>query len=267
MDVTDILRDRMHEPAGLPGMMSVSVLLHGALVVGLLVAPRGWLQRAAQAPRSPMMITLGGGGEGPRNGGLTPVGGRAVQVQTPPEAVVPKREAVLPPAAKTPEMTVPRETKPVKPVKATVAPPVKQAPDEAHGRTPTHGPESRPGNELVETGARGLGFGGLSTGGGPGTGSTLDVADFCCPQYIAVMIERIRSGWSQHAEVAGSVVIKYTIERDGRITQTSVEKTSGYETLDIAARTAVAITRQLPPLPQEFPNPTLTVHLNFQYQR
>jgi TonB family protein len=264
MDVTDILRDRMHEPAGLPGMMSVSVLLHGALVIGLLFAPRAWLQRAAEAPRSPMMITLGGGGEGPRNGGMTPVGGRAVQVQTPPEAVVPKREAVLPPAAKTPEMTVPRRE--AKPVKAAVVPPVKQAPDEAHGRTPTHGPESRSGNELVETGARGLGFG-LSTGGGPGTGSTLDVADFCCPQYIAVMIERIRSAWSQHAEVAGSAVIKFTIERDGRITETSVEKTSGYETLDIAARTAVAITRQLPPLPQEFPNPTLTVHLNFQYQR
>jgi len=123
----------------------------------------------------------------------------------------------------------------------TAAVPVKQAPDEAHGRAPTHGPEPRTGNEVVETGARGLGFG-LSTGGGPGTGSTLDVADFCCPQYIAVMIERIRSAWSQHAEVAGTTVIKFTIERDGRITETSVEKTSGYETLDIAARTAVAIT-------------------------
>jgi protein TonB len=262
MDVTDILRDRMHEPAGLQNGVGVSVALHSLLVVGLLVAPRGWLQRAAEAPHSIMTITLGGGGGGPRNGGMTPVGGRAIQVQTPTEQI-PKREAALPPAAKLPEMTLPRTAKPVKP---TVSTPVKQAPDEAHGRTATRGPEPRAGNEVVETGARGLGFG-LSTGGGPGTGSTLDVADFCCPGYVALMIERIRSGWSQQAEVAGSVVIKFTIERDGRITQTSVERTSGYETLDIAARTAVAITRQLPPLPQEFPNPTLTVHLNFQYQR
>jgi TonB family protein len=80
------------------------------------------------------------------------------------------------------------------------------------------------------------------------------------------MLERIRSGWTQEAEVAGTVVIKFTVERDGRITQTSVERTSGYETLDLAARNAVAIT-QLPPLPQEFSNPTLTVHLNFQYRR
>jgi bla regulator protein BlaR1 len=123
----------------------------------------------------------------------------------------------------------------------------------------------RPIADAAGAGGSGLGFG-LSTGGGPGTGSTLDVADFCCPQYVALMLERIRSGWTQQAEVAGTAVIKFTLERDGRITQTSVERTSGYETLDLAARNAVAIT-QLPPLPQEFSNPTLTVHLNFQYRR
>jgi TonB family protein len=80
------------------------------------------------------------------------------------------------------------------------------------------------------------------------------------------MLERICSGWTQQAEVAGAIVIKFTIERDGRITQTSVERTSGYGSLDLAARNAVAIT-QLPPLPQEFSNPTLTAHLNFHYRR
>jgi len=54
--------------------------------------------------------------------------------------------------------------------------------------------------------------------------------------------------------VAGGVVIKFAIGWDGRIAQTSVERTSGYEMLDIAARTSVAITPRLPPLPQEFPN-------------
>jgi bla regulator protein BlaR1 len=123
----------------------------------------------------------------------------------------------------------------------------------------------RPIADAAGAGGSGLGFG-LSTDGSPGTGSTLDAADFCCPQYVAVMLERIRSGWTQEAEVTGTVVIKFTVERDGRITQTSVERTSGYETLDLAARNAVAIT-QLPPLPQELSNPTLTVHLNFQYRR
>jgi TonB family protein len=122
------------------------------------------------------------------------------------------------------------------------------------------------GSAVAETSARGQGFG-LSMGGGAGSGSTLDVADFCCPDYLVLMVERIRSSWVQQAEVAGTVIVKFTIERDGRISQTSVEKSSGYPTLDQNAQRAVVVTRQLPPLPTAFPNPILTVHLNFQYQR
>jgi periplasmic protein TonB len=191
------------------------------------------------------------------------LGGRPMQVQTPPEEVL-KREAVRPPAAKTPEMTLPKPG--AKPLKATPVVPVQQAPDEARGRTPTKGSEVSSGSAVAETGARGQGFG-LSTGGGPGTGSALDVTDFCCPEYVALMLERIRSSWDQRAETSGAVIVKFTIERDGRITATTVEKASGYAPLDISAQRAVLVTRQLPPLPSAFPNPTLTVHLNFQYQR
>jgi periplasmic protein TonB len=262
MDVTDILRDRMQEPDGLRKMVSVSLLLHGALIAGLLFAPRGFLTKAADAPRAIMTITLSGGGTGPSSGGMTSIGGRPVQVQTPPEEVA-RREAVRPPAAKAPEMTVPLPgAKPVRPSAASV-----KAPDDARGRTPTRGAEERPGNAVVETGARGLGFG-LSSGGGPGSGSTLDVSgDFCCPDYVGLMVETIRRSWNQQAEIAGSVLIKFTIERDGKITQMSLEKTSGHFQLDTAAQTAVAITGKLPPLPAQYTNSTLTVHLNFQYQR
>ena len=64
------------------------------------------------------------------------------------------------------------------------APPVvKQAPDEARGRTPTRGAETRAGSAVAETGARGQGFG-LSTAAASGSGSRLDVGDFCCPDYL-----------------------------------------------------------------------------------
>ena len=95
MDVTDILRDRMQEPAGLQKMVSVSLLLHGALLAGVLLAPRGWLIKEAETPRGIMTITLSSGGTGPSNGGLTSIGGRPVQVQTPEET---KRDPVRPPA-------------------------------------------------------------------------------------------------------------------------------------------------------------------------
>jgi len=148
---------------------------------------------------------------------------------------------------------------------AAKAPDIKQAPDEARGRTPTKGAQIAFGSAIADTGARGQGFG-LSTGGGPGSGSTLDVADFCCPEYVATMVERIRSVWVWRQGSSGQVLVKFTIQRDGRTTDYQVERSSGSPVLDLAAMRAIAQTRTLPPLPAQFSNPTLTVHLNFEYQ-
>jgi TonB family protein len=263
MDVSDVLRDRMHEPAGLQRMVAVSIAAHVVFAVALLIAPGAWLGRTSQEPRTVMTISLGGGSGPQAAGGMTSMGARPVQVQTPPEET-PKREPVRPPAAVTPEMTIPRPN--AKPAKATPVPRVKQAPDEARGTTPTKGAQRAFGTSVAETAARGQGFG-LSTGGGAGSGSTLDVADFCCPDYLFTMVERIRGVWAQNQGASGECVVKFTIQRDGTIASYEVEKRSGNVTLDLASQRAVAMTRKLPPLPDAFPNPTLTVHLNFRYQQ
>jgi len=196
---------------------------------------------------------------------MTKMGGQPVQVQRPPEEA-PKREAVRPPAAKVPEMVLPTKA-PTKPSKASPAPDVKQAPDQSRGRTPTRGAQVTPGTTIADTGIRGQGFG-LSTGGGPGSGSTLDVADFCCPEYIVTMLARIKSAWQANQGATGQVMVKFTIERDGRISNYDVETRSGSSVLDMAALRAVVLTKTtLPPLPAQFPNPTLTVHLNFRYDQ
>jgi TonB family protein len=262
MDVTDVLRGRMREPAGLQRMVVVSVTVHTIFVVGVLLSPQRWINRTQEAPRAVMTISLAGGG-GPRSGGMTAMGDRPVQVQTPPEQ--PKaREPVRPPAAKTPEMTIPLRN--AKPTKAQPTPAVKQAPADAKGRTPTRGAETRAGSTMAETGTRGQGFG-LSSGGGPGLGTTLDVGDFCCPDYIVLMVEAIRRSWNQNQGSNGQVGVRVTIQRDGTLTDTVVERPTADPTLNIAAQRAVYLTRKLPPLPDAFPNPTLTVHLTFQYQR
>jgi TonB family protein len=262
MDVTDVLRDRLVEPKGLHRMVVVSVAAHALAIAFILLAPATWMGRDAEPPPQVMTISIGGAGEGPMNGGMTSMGGRPVQVERPPEEA-PTREAIRPPAAKEPEMTLPKPG--AKPVKATASRVVAQAPDEARGRTPTKGPQTRVGNAVADTGVRGQGFG-LSTGGGPGSGSSLDVADFCCPDYLVLMIERIRSAWMQDQGSAGQVLVKFTVQRDGRLADPAVEQSSDSSTLDLAALRAVAMTRTLPPLPGAFPNPTLTVHLNFQYK-
>jgi TonB family protein len=262
MDVTDVLRDRMAEPAGLQRMFTISLLVHAAAFAFVMLAPSGWLPSSNSGPKTVMTISLGGGNGGPANGGINAIGGKAVQEVRPLDAKQP--EPVRAPAAKTPEMTVPVPSK--TPAKAAPKPVVKQAPDEARGRTPTRGAETREGSALADTGARGQGFG-LSTGGGAGSGSRLDVENFCCPDYLMVMVEKIRANWNAQAEVTGDTVIKFTIQRDGTITAPEREKSSGYTALDINALRAVVSARQLPPLPAAFPNPSLTVHLNFQYTR
>ena len=260
MDVTDVLRDRAHEPSGFQRMTVVSIAVHVVALAGLMFAPAGWLDSQSDFdPKTIMTISLGSGGEGPRSGGLTTMGGRAVQAPAPEQA---RPEPVRPPAAVAPVMTLP--TPGAKPRPSS--PDAKQAPDDARGRTATRGAEPRPGTAIAETGVRGQGFG-LSSGGGPGVGASLDVGDFCCPDYILTMVQRITKNWSQSQNVAGLATVKFTIRRDGVLQDVVLEKSSTYPIADLAAQRAVVLTGRLPQLPDAFPNPTLTVHLHFQYQR
>jgi periplasmic protein TonB len=243
-------------------MAAISLAVHGIIAVFLVLGPAHWFRAPVEEKKSVMTISLGGAGEGTRSGGLTAIGGRPVQTTEP----APVREAVRPPAAKAPEMVTSSKpaVKPAQVVKPTTVP--QQTAPDARGKQLTRGEEVRPGNALADTGARGQGFG-LSTGGGAGSGSTLDVADFCCPDYLVLMMDKIKSNWNQQVELPGTVLIKFTIQRDGRLTDTTVERSSGALALDQNAQRAVMVTRQLTALPAAFPNPTLTVHLNFQYQR
>src|SRR5258708_14491958 len=105
-------------------------------------------------------------------------------------------------------MTVPLPNQ--KQVKAAPRANVKQAPEEARGRTPTKGAQTAAGSAVAMTGARGEGFG-LSTGGGAGTGSRLDVENFCCPDYILTMVERVRSAWNRPQSGTALVMVKFII--------------------------------------------------------
>src|SRR5262245_28443209 len=238
-------------------MAAISVLAHAGILALLILTPGRWFSAPRMDPKPVMTIMLAGGNSGPDNGGVTSISARPVQAEPPAEA--PKRpEPIRPPAAET-KLTVPVPTKTPAKAPPKAAPVIKSAPEQARGTTPTRGPETREGTAIAETGARGQGFG-LSTSSGQGLGSRLDVGDFCCPDYIVLMNQKIRANWSDRAEVAGEAVVKYTIQRDGTIVNAQLEKSSGYTALDLNAQRAVVLTRQMPPLPPAFPNATLTVH-------
>jgi TonB family protein len=261
MDVSDVLRDRMHEPAGLQQMAAISLVLHGALVAMAILIPGRWFSSKVETPREVMTISLAAGTPGPSSGGMTSISGQPVQAVRPPEEIK-KPEPIRPPAAKAPEMTIPKPAAPSR----TGAKDIAQAPPDARGRTPTKGAETSPGSSVAETGVRGQGFG-LTTGGGGGTGSSLEVDNFCCPEYIQLMVQQIYGNWEQRVEVPGVAVVRFTIQRDGRITDITLFRSSGFVAHDMNAQRALIRTRQLTPLPAQFPDPTLGVRLTFDYKR
>lgn len=272
MEVSDVLRDRLGQPSGFERMAAISLAAHVVVLGAVLFVPGTWFTPAPEAPKTIINISLNGGNDGPNNGGLSAISQRAVQTEAPPP---PRPEPVRPPAAVAPETVPipsreppPRPTPPARTERPrTPPPPVQQAPDQARSRTPSRGEEQRTGNAIAETGARGQGFG-LSSSSGTGTGVKLDITgDFCCPEYISLMVDRIRSSWDSKAATAAIVIVKYTILRDGTITDTAVERSSGDPTLDLRAQRAVVNTRQLPPLPAGYNNQSLTMHLTFEYRR
>jgi TonB family protein len=153
-----------------------------------------------------------------------------------------------------------------KPAAKTPPKPIEKPKETSSSRKPTSGAEIKAGAARVETGGAQIPFGGLSTGGGGGDGATVNVQNFCCPAYLQLMTQRIRQHWVRNQPVAGNVQMRFVVQRDGRITNVEVED-SGGTLLDLASRRALANVRQLPPLPQEFPDSTLTVYLIFEYFR
>jgi TonB family protein len=220
--------------------------------------------KAVDDLRPVMTISLGGA-PGPRAGGMTMMG-RPIQA-TVPLAEARRPEPLRPPAAKPPAMVLPdpkartsrTPPKPAVPSDGTVA---RAVPAAGSGAT-------RPGAsaQAVPDPNRGMGFGGLSTGGGGGAGGYLDVKNFCCPDYLVTLLQIIQKNWSARQEVGGESLVRFRIQRDGRITDIELERSSGYAALDLTAQRALFLTQRVPPLPSAFPDDHLTVHLRFEYLR
>jgi len=251
--VTDIIVARSQMSERLNTLIPWSVAAHLALFAFMVFMPASWRGAVDEGPRTVMTISLGGA-PGPRNGGLTTMGGRTVQAP-PPEPV--KKVVETPPAPKTPEMVLPTKNPRI------VRQQPKEAPKESTARTPATG-QPQEGSTRVDTGARGQGFG-LTAGGGGGTGVTVDTTNFCCPEYLVQMTTLIQNNWQSKQNVAGSVMMKFTITRAGTIENVQVEQASGFQVHELASQRALLLTR-LPELPIQYPNQTLTVHMRFEYR-
>jgi TonB family protein len=252
--VSEILAARAHQAERLSGMVILSLIAHAALITGFAFIPARW--DAAPDPSTVMIISIGGP-EGPVQG-RNAISAPRVDVAA--ETAKPRIDTP-PPAAK-PEMIVPLKTAKPEP-KAAVKP--RDEKTERSTRV-NQGAEVKQGTARVETKGAAIPWGGLATGGGGDNGVTTDFADFCCPEYLAVLKRTIYGNWQQRQGQDGLNRVKFVISRDGTITDVQLEKSAG-QFLDLASQRAVAQTQRLPPLPSAFTPPRLTVHLEFEYKR
>lgn len=252
--VSEVLVDRSKDADKVAQMVVVSLVAHAALIAAVTFAPT---QGNAPAETGKVMTISLGGAPGPDQG-RNPMSTKPTEVAAPDTA----KPVATPPVAPKPEMVVPVNTAPV----ATKTP-VKTDNKDARGRTPSQGTEVKVGTAKVETGSQTqTKFGGLATGGGGAGGAYTDYADFCCPAYLDAMAALIRRNWQQKQGQDGSNVVKFTIKRDGTITDVMIEQGSN-AILNLASQRALIQTQKLAPLPAAFTPPQLTVHLVFQYQR
>lgn len=113
----------------------------------------------------------------------------------------------------------------------------------------------------VATAATGLDFTAPDAGVIDGTTGPVGPLGF----YLAAVKNRIWTTWARQIrpDFTGSVLVSFTIQRDGSVDQVAVVQSSGSATLDRLAERAVLST-PLGPLPNAYDKETLVVHANFK---
>ena len=249
---SDVIVTRARAQGTLMPMLAWSVAGHVAIVAAIWLAPA---PSSNDAPRVVMTVNLGGA-PGPRAGGLTPMGGRAVP-ERPPEPPKPVPRTPPPPPSRPTAAARPSpKAAPARPARSEPAPAAPSVPE-----------PPREGSTRVETGARGQGFG-LATGGAGPKGLELENAtNFCCPGYLELVRVAIERGWERTPGVSGVTTMRFRILRNGTIDSVSIVQSSGNPTLDASAARALSRVQNLQPLPAEFPDSTLALRMRFENRR
>jgi TonB family protein len=85
--------------------------------------------------------------------------------------------------------------------------------------------------------------------------------------YLALVQRRISAQWTApQVDVTGQplqVVVKFRLDKSGRVSDIVVERTSGNEYYDLAARRAVLSANPLPSFPSDMAQPYLDAHFSF----
>ena len=243
--VGDIIAARSHDRFPWGAGTALAILLHGS-IAGLIVYASIAKPTRFVNPRTVAVRLLPAGS---LKGGAAPA---------PSIAPEPEKNKILKPAP---------EDAPPPPTDKAVLIPTKEDKKATASRPSAPGPKA-PEVSLPSAGDSPGGGGGgpIGAGGNVGvSGATLDDADFKYSYYIERMLVAIGMNWFKPAQ-AGTVspVVHFKIEKDGTISDATVERSSGLPFVDRAALRAVLTSSPLPPLPSEYGGTQLGVHLKFE---
>ncbi len=112
---------------------------------------------------------------------------------------------------------------------------------------------------------------GMTGGGGVNVGNNSPFGERY-GAYAALIRDAVTRNWktsdvNPRLMTAPAVVVTFTIQRDGTVTNVSVSQKSGIEPLDISAQRAVLDSAPFQPLPAGFPRSQADVELRFELKR
>jgi TonB family protein len=89
---------------------------------------------------------------------------------------------------------------------------------------------------------------------------------FTYSYYLNILLSKIGGNWNNPFEgkdIVLKAIVYFEVDKTGKISNVRIEDDSGDDIYNESALRAITLTKKLPPLPQEFSDDYLKVHLEF----
>ena len=198
---------------------------------------------------------------------------RALPAHVPAPAPTPEpRERVAREAPRLPETVLPKPSLPSLPTRSpAVRAGEKELPPLAQPTPTARAEKPQRVEPPVESRAAPSPPRGLPTGSAAGIGAqSLDVSDFPYAWYLRQVVQKVQDEWQRqnpNKEPNDKPLVFVEIQRDGSIRMPRIEQSSGNTVYDRAALRAIVEASPFPPLPQDWPRPSLRVMFRFDLER
>jgi TonB family protein len=250
LTVSDILARRARTGLASPSLTAaVSILAHAGFLALLLFVGKPRKQTAFAPMSLPVRV-------------VSPASLGRPQAKPAPAPVAPPAEPAPAPKAK-PVIEKPSE----KVLPSAKAMPEPKKPAKPEKPKPVPGVAKALGGPAVELPSAAGAANGSTSGAGVSFGASVTSfdADFPFAYYVEQLLSLIGANWFKpESDEGATCVVSFRIVRSGQVTDVKVDSSSGVSYYDRAAARAVYAANPLPPLPPDYRNESLGVHLKFE---